>query len=158
MGPGRAGNSYDALAIQAVIRAAERSRSPAIISLFPWAMHFHGPHFVTYAVAAAHAATVPIAVHLDHCSLAADAAHALALPTTFDSTMVDGEVEYVRDVVARACARGVTIEAELGRVGGAEAGVPAVDGVLTDPAAAHAFVERTGVHYLAPSFGNVHGC
>ena len=136
-----------------MVRAAERSHHLAV----PLVDTLPRPYFIAYAVAVAHAADMPIAVHLDHCTLAADAVRALALPTAFNSIMVDGEVEYVRDVVAHAHARGVTIEAELGCVGGAEDGVPTADGVLTDPAVARAFVKRPGVHYLAPSFGNVHG-
>lgn len=55
--------------------------------------------------------------------------------------------------------KGITVEAELGRMEGGEDGLPKLDleGVLTDPAKAKEFVERTGVHFLAPSFGNVHG-
>ena len=50
-------------------------------------------------------------------------------------------------------------EAELGRMDGSEDGLPAVDmeSVLTSPEHAKRFVQETGIHFLAPSFGNVHG-
>lgn len=148
----------------AVIKAAERCRSPAMIQLFPWTMHFQGPAFVKFVAEAAHSASVPISVHLDHCLKPSDAE--LALECAFDSIMVDGSmfdeeenIKYVKSVVDKARARGITIEAELGRMEGGEDGVPTDDleGVWTDPEQAASFVKQTGVHFLAPSFGNVHG-
>lgn len=127
-------------------------------------MHFHGPSFVQYVASMAHAASVPIAVHLDHCIEPDDAN--MALECAFDSIMVDGSlfeeernISYVRSIVERAKVRNITVEAELGRMQGSEVGLTATDleAVWTDPDHALRFVEETGVHYLAPSFGNVHG-
>ncbi|KAA8911472.1 fructose-bisphosphate aldolase [Sphaerosporella brunnea] len=153
---------YNTTHVLGVIRAAEANGSPAIIQLFPWSLHFHGPQYVAFVVSAAHAARVPIAVHLDHCIIATDAELALSLRPTFDSIMVDGDAVYVRGMVERAAMRGVTIEAELGRIAGAEDGLPpppaeAMVAALTEPDFARRFVEDTGIHFLAPSFGNVHG-
>jgi fructose-bisphosphate aldolase, class II len=156
--------SYNDDGVIAVIRAAEAVRSPAIIQLFPWTVRFQGPHFVRYVVGAAHAASVPIAVHLDHCIEKADVQAALDLP--FDSIMVDASVHEdgenirrVREVTRIANARGIAVEAEMGRIEGGEDGLPSVDldAVLTQPADAKKFIEETGVQFLAPSFGNVHG-
>jgi fructose-bisphosphate aldolase class II len=68
-------------------------------------------------------------------------------------------ITYVRSVFERAKERGITIEAELGRMECGEDGLLIIDpeGVWTDPQSAKDFVQRTGVHFLAPSFGNVHG-
>ncbi|KAE8159874.1 ketose-bisphosphate aldolase [Aspergillus tamarii] len=157
-------NCYNNDGIMAVIGAAERKRSPAIIQLFPWTMHFQGPEFVRYVVRAAHAATVPIAVHLDHCIKPEDVELALSLP--FDSIMVDAStldeeanIRYCKEIVDRARALNITIEAEMGRIEGGEDGLPTVDmdAVMTRPEEAEIFVRRTGVHFLAPSFGNIHG-
>ncbi|KAI5821198.1 fructose-bisphosphate aldolase [Pyronema omphalodes] len=156
-------NIYSALNLQAIIQAAETNNSPAIIQLFPWSLHFHGPHFISYAVSVAHAASVPIAIHLDHCTLPSDAELALSLPVTFDSIMVDGDMEYVKKIVKKAEKRGITVEAELDRIAGGEEGLPppapdkVEDGKMTDPMEAAEFVKNTGVHFLAPGFGNVHG-
>jgi fructose-bisphosphate aldolase class II len=148
----------------AVIRAAERKQSPAIIQIFPFTMHFQGKHFIEYVVNAAHAASVPIAVHLDHCTKPEDVEEALTLP--FDSIMVDAStfdpeenVAYCRRIVEIAKTRGITIEAEMGRIEGGEDGLPTVDmeALFTDPATARHFLAQTGVHFLAPSFGNIHG-
>lgn len=157
-------NSYNTEGILAVLKAAEKCQSPAIIQFFPWTLHFQGPAFVKYAAELARAASVPIAIHLDHCLKPEDAD--LALECAFDSIMVDGSmfeteenIRYVKSVVARAKDKGITIEAELGRMEGGEDGIPMLelDSLLTDPDYALQFVQETGVHFLAPSFGNVHG-
>ena len=156
--------SYNADGVLAVVRAAERCRSPALIQFFPWTMHFHGPAFIKFAAQVAHSASVPIAVHLDHCLKPEDAD--MALECDFDSIMVDGSmfeeeenIAYVKSVVDRAKERGITVEAELGRIEGGEDGLPTInlEAVWTDPQKAKTFAEKTGVHFLAPSFGNVHG-
>lgn len=156
--------SYNDDGVISVIRAAEAVRSPAIIQLFPWTVKFQGPHFVKYVVEAAHAASVPIAVHLDHCIEEADIRQALELP--FDSIMVDASVHdagenirQVKEITKIANAKGIAIEAEMGRIEGGEDGLPSVDldAVLTQPADAKRFIDETGVQFLAPSFGNVHG-
>lgn len=156
--------SYNDDGVISVIRAAEAVRSPAIIQLFPWTVKFQGPHFVRYVVDAAHAASVPIAVHLDHCIEEADIRQALELP--FDSIMVDASVHdagenirQVNEITRIANAKGVSIEAEMGRIEGGEDGLPSVDldAVLTQPADAKRFIDETGVQFLAPAFGNVHG-
>ncbi|KAH8433832.1 class II fructose-bisphosphate aldolase [Aspergillus melleus] len=157
-------NCYNTDGVMAVIRAAERTRSAAIIQLFPWTMHFQGPEFIRYVVRSAHAAHVPIAVHLDHCIKADDVELALTLP--FDSIMVDAStldeeanINYCKGIVQRARALNITIEAEMGRIEGGEDGLPTVDmeAVMTREDQAEEFVRRTGVHFLAPSFGNIHG-
>ncbi|BCS21728.1 class II fructose-bisphosphate aldolase [Aspergillus puulaauensis] len=157
-------NCYNTDGIMAVIRAAESQRSAAIIQLFPWTMHFQGPEFIRYVTRAAHAASVPIAVHLDHCIEPDDVDLALTLP--FDSIMVDASaedeesnVQICKSIVDRARSVNITIEAEMGRIEGGEDGLPTVDmeGVMTKPEDAVAFVRGTGVHFLAPSFGNIHG-
>ena len=148
----------------AVIRAAERKRSAAIIQLFPWTLHFQGIEFVRYVVSAAHAASVPVAVHLDHCIKLEDVELALTLP--FDSIMIDAStfdeeanIRHSKAVVDCARAFNITIEAEMGRIEGGEDGLPTVDmeSVMTRPEDAERFVQQTGVHFLAPSFGNIHG-
>ena len=148
----------------AVIRAAESKKSPAIIQLFPWTIHFQGPHFVRYVVSAAHAASVPIAVHLDHCIRSDDIALALTLP--FDSIMIDASslesdenVAVCRQTVDLARKKGIAIEVEMGRIEGGEDGLPTINSgtVMTKPEDASTFMQKTGAHFLAPSFGNIHG-
>lgn len=148
----------------AVISAAENKKSPAIIQLFPWTMHFQGPRFIEYVVSAAHAASVPIAVHLDHCVKPEDVELALTLP--FDSIMIDastleeaGNVEVCVRSVQRAHACGMSVEVEMGRIEGGEDGLAHVDlqAIKTRPHEASEFMRNTNAQFLAPSFGNIHG-
>ncbi|TRM66703.1 ketose-bisphosphate aldolase [Schizophyllum amplum] len=161
---------YDADMVLALVRAAERARSPAIIQLFPITlMHGKGP-FLQFCLNAAHQASVPIAVHLDH---ATDAEHmelALGLAEKdgimFDSIMCDAShaetdeenIEIARPYVERAHKLGIAIEVELGRLEGGEAGLRMIsDAKLTDPTKAETFMRGTGANILAPSIGNLHG-
>lgn len=153
----------------AVIRAAETRRSPAIIQLFPWTLHFQGPHFIRWVAALAHSAAVPVVVHLDHCMDAADVDYAVREDLGLDSIMVDASrldpednIRETARVVREANARGIAVEAEMGRIEGGEDGLPPMEEgelerILTDPGFAREFVDRTGVQFLAPAFGNVHG-
>ena len=63
-----------------------------------------------------------------------------------------------KELVAYCHARGITTEAEPGRIDGAEDGVetPDMEGVLTTPEEVEDFI-ATGVNFLAPAVGNVHG-
>jgi fructose-bisphosphate aldolase class II len=78
-----------------------------------------------------------------------------------DGSMFDEQrnIDYVKSVVEKAREKNICIEAEIGRMEGCEDGLPDLDldAIYTNPEAAKDFVETTGVHFLAPSFGNVHG-
>ncbi|KAF2095715.1 tagatose-bisphosphate aldolase [Rhizodiscina lignyota] len=146
------------------VKAAERKRSPLIIQLFPWAITWSDGLLVHAAAHAARNATVPIAVHLDHCQEESMVKRAAELP--FDSIMVDmshhskaENLAKTKQWVAYCHARGKATEAEPGRIEGGEDGIAdTVDlsGVMTTQEEAQQFVE-SGVDILAPAFGNVHG-
>ena len=69
----------------------------------------------------------------------------------------EDNVAVTKQVVDYAHARGVTVEGELGTLGGIEDGVGSGEICLTDPAQAEEFVERTGVDALAVAIGTSHG-
>ncbi|KAI0030168.1 aldolase [Vararia minispora EC-137] len=160
---------YDAQSVIGLVRAAERCRSPAILQLFPVTLAYGGGPFLQFCLNAAHQASVPIAVHLDH---ATDPEHielALGLAEqgiAFDSIMVDAShadtdeenIALARPYVERACRLGVLVEVELGRLEGGEAGLRTIsDARLTDPDKAEQFMTQTGALVLSPSIGNLHG-
>lgn len=158
---------YNLEGILATVRAAEAKRSPAMILLFPWAMQYAGGHLVHAAAAAARDASVPVSVHMDHAQSPEIIRRAADLkPLTFDSIMVDmshhekeENLALTRQLVEYCHARGIATEAEPGRIEGGEDGVADtadLQGMLTDPAEARQFVD-TGITWLAPAFGNVHG-
>jgi fructose-bisphosphate aldolase class II len=106
--------------------------------------------------------TVPVAIHLDHgssvekCTAAIDAG--------FTSVMIDAShfpfeenVEITKQVVEYAHERGVSVEAELGTVGGQEDDVIADGVIYADPNECEKLVKLTGIDCLAPALGSVHG-
>lgn len=147
--------------IEALIGGAEKAGLPVILQISENCAKFHGglEPVALATLAAARKSSVPVAVHLDHAEDEALAYEAVDLG--FGSIMYDGahfeyeqNVEVTARVAAYAHARGVYVEAELGKVGGKDgAHAP---GVLTDPAEAVAFVAATGVDALAVAVGSSH--
>lgn len=149
--------------VMAVIRAAEELHAPAILQTTPSTVKYAGlPLYYANVKAAAEAAGVPIALHLDHGSSFELAMQALRVGYT--SIMIDGSKESFEEnialtrSVARACApSGVPVEAELGKVGGKEDDLECNDPGYTDPDDAVKFVNETGITSLAVAIGTAHG-
>lgn len=157
-------NIYNLEGVRAVVSAAETAGSPVMLQLLPTALTHGGTPLVALCLSAAHAAAVPIAVHLDHSTSAADMRATLAAGA--NSIMADGShlsyrenLAFTAAAAALAHAHGAAIEAELGRLSGSEDGltVAEYEAKLTDPDEAVDFVARTGIDALAVCIGNVHG-
>ncbi|RMJ26979.1 fructose-bisphosphate aldolase [Aspergillus sp. HF37] len=156
---------YNVEGILATVRAAEAKRSPAMILLFPWAVRYADGILVHAAAEAARNAAVPIAVHMDHAQTPEIIKRAAGIGG-FDSIMVDmshhekaENLALTRELTAYCHERGIVTEAEPGRIEGGEDGVADtadLEGLLTSPEEAEEFVQ-TGIDWLAPAFGNVHG-
>lgn len=156
---------YNLETVVACKRAAERKQSPLQILLFPWAQEYADGLLVNLASDACRTATVPMSLHLDHAQSAAGI-HRAADTGKFDSIMVDmshyekaENLARTKELVAYCHARGISTEAEPGRINGGEAGVQDtgdLEGILTTPEEALQFV-ATGIDFLAPAIGNVHG-
>lgn len=157
--------SYNIENIIAFVRAAEKTRSPLIIQFFPWAITFSNGLLVHAAAQAARTATVPVAVHLDHAQ-SEELIKRAADDLPFDSIMIDMSHYDMAENIARTAAlvaycnaRKICTEAEPGRIEGGEDGVADtvdLEGNLTTEEQVDDFVE-TGIDFLAPAFGNVHG-
>ena len=151
--------------IVATVRAAEAKRSPAMILLFPWAMQYGANLLVNLAADACHSASVPITLHMDHAQ-DPDIIKKAANTGKFDSIMVDmshyekeENLAKTKELVKFCHDREIATEAEPGRIEGGEDGVKDtadLAGMLTSPEEAQQFVD-TGISWLAPAFGNVHG-
>jgi len=152
---------------EAVVAAAENVGVPVVVAISENAVRFRrgrlGPLAAACRVLAEEAA-IPVALHLDHVE-SVDLLHAAA-GTGISSVMFDASrlpyaanVGATAEAVAWAHARGMSLEAELGRVGG-KPGQPALDahapGARTDPDEAAAFVRATGVDALAVAVGSSH--
>ena len=139
-----------------------------MILLFPWAIHYASSHLVNFAASVAHSASIPIALHLDHAASAEDIRFAADLGTEkgFDSIMVDmshhekaENLRLTKELTTYCHERGLAVEAEPGRIEGGEDGLQGTDdleGMMTTAEDVEEFV-GTGIDFLAPAFGNVHG-
>ena len=149
--------------IQAIIAAAEEMRAPVILQTTPGTLRYATPDLFSAMVSAtAKAATVPVALHLDH-------GNSLALAETclhagYSSIMIDGShlplaenIAFTKQTVDICRAKGISVEGELGRVGGKEDDMISEDSVYTDPDEAVMFVEQTNVSSLAIGVGTAHG-
>ncbi|KAM5473049.1 putative fructose-bisphosphate aldolase [Microsporum audouinii] len=157
---------YNLEGVLATVRAAEAKRSPAMVLLFPWAIEYAGGLLVQAAATACRNASVPVTLHMDHAQSPEIIKRAADMSPTFDSIMVDmshfekaENLALTRELVAYCNARGIATEAEPGRIEGGEDGVADtadLEGLLTTPEESQEFVD-TGIDWLAPAFGNVHG-
>jgi fructose-bisphosphate aldolase, class II len=157
--------------IQAVFEAADETRSPVIVQASRGAREYTNDRFLIHLMRAASEVypDVPVALHQDHGNSPETCFS--AIEQGFTSVMMDGSLladgktpsdfEYnvavTREVVERAHAVGVTVEGELGTLGGIEDGHGSGEVHLTDPDEAVEFVERTGIDALAVAIGTSHG-
>lgn len=151
--------------LQAAAEAAEETESPLILQTTAGTVKHLGPEYLAAAATvAANQCSVPIALHLDHCSDFNLIVRCIRAGYT--SVMIDAShqpfeenVRLTAKVVEVAAAAGVNVEAELGKVGGVEDDlvVSEQDALLADPDDCARFVEQTGVHTLAPAIGTAHG-
>src|SRR5919199_3929264 len=160
--------------IQAIMEAARETNSPVIIQASRGARAYSQDRFLYHLMLAATEVypEIPTVLHLDHGNSVETCTSAIEMG--FTSVMMDGSlmpdgktpssfeynVEVTRKVVEMAHARGVTVEGEIGVLGGIEDGHGAGGTGLehvTDPDQAVEFVEKTGVDALAIAIGTSHG-
>ncbi len=160
-------NVIDLVSLEAILEAAQSCLSPVILSIAEVHFQYVNLENITPAIMdVARRACVPAALHLDH----GESFEAVmrALRAGFTSIMFDGsKLPYEENVrrtaeVVRMChAVGVTVEAELGHIGGAEGGsggaVAPPEEFYTKVDEALDFVRRTGVDALAVAIGTAHG-
>jgi fructose-bisphosphate aldolase class II len=150
---------------QAILQAAEAEKSPVILGVSEGAARYmSGFKTVVKMVEGLMEdlkVTVPVAIHLDHGSSFEKCKE--AIDAGFTSVMIDAShhsfeenVEITSKVVEYAHSKGVSVEAELGTVGGQEDDVSGSI-IYADPAECKELVERTGIDCLAPALGSVHG-
>ncbi|MGC7872053.1 class II fructose-1,6-bisphosphate aldolase [Desulfosporosinus sp. SYSU MS00001] len=151
--------------IQGIVDAAKEENAPLILQVSAGARKYAKHIYLMKLVEAAVEDTgLPIALHLDHgedfeiCKACVDGG--------FTSVMIDGSklpfadnIALTKKVVEYAHAKGVVVEAELGRLAGVEdaINVSAKDSSYTDPQQAAEFVHQTGCDSLAVAIGTSHG-
>lgn len=149
--------------VQAVVEAAEESRAPVIIQTSAnTAKYAPMPMYAAMVEAALETASVPVALHLDHGD-GTDLA-VKAIRAGYTSVMIDASkqpfeenLRLTKAVVDISQPVGVSVEAELGNVGGKPDDLQYGTDGYTKPAEAKEFVERSGVDALAVAIGTAHG-
>lgn len=154
--------------VQAILQAAEEEKSPVILGVSEGAGKYMGGFKVVVAMVKAlmeeYGTTVPVAIHLDHGSSFEKCAE--AIHKGFTSVMIDASAMPLEDnialtkkVVELAHIHGVSVEAELGRVGGQEDDIIVNDAekAYAIPEECERLVAETNVDCFAPALGSVHG-
>lgn len=151
--------------VQAIIEAAEETQSPVILQASQGGLKYAGVEYIAaLAKIAAQNATVPVAIHLDH---GTDFEQIMqCIRHGFTSVMIDGSqydldgnIAITKKVVEVARAVGVSVEGELGKIGGTEDDIVVdhADALHTDPEEAVRFVNETDIDFLAIAIGTAHG-
>lgn len=158
-------NIVDYLTIDAVVTAAEEVSAPVIVQTSASTVKKYGCSALAVMVRVrSETSAVPIAFHLDHCK-EVDLINQ-CMDYGWTSVMIDASsfpfeqnVAMTREVVERAHPLGLSVEGELGDIGGVEdqINVDTDQARLADPDKVVEFVERTGVDVLAPAIGTAHG-
>lgn len=151
--------------IQAIAEAAGDLKAPVILQASQGAIEYAGVEYITSLVkTTAGLIDVPMALHLDH---GTDFDEIMkCIRNGFTSVMIDASkheleenIRLTKEIVRIAHSVGVSVEAELGKIGGTEDHivVSEAEATYTDPEEARIFVEETGVDSLAIAVGTAHG-
>lgn len=151
--------------IQAIAEAAGDLKAPVILQASQGAIKYAGVEYITSLVkTTAELVDVPMTLHLDH---GTDFEEIMkCIRNGFTSVMIDASkheleenIRLTKEIVRIAHSVGVSVEAELGKIGGTEDQivVSEAEATYTDPEEARIFVEETGVDSLAIAVGTAHG-
>ena len=155
-------NVWDMLSAKNVVAAAEKTKSPIILSVWQTELDFVGEKWLyEMCLDLGRESSVPAVVFIDHATDITAIEHAISLGAT--SVMIDGShlplkenITLTRKAVELAHAADISCEGELG-VLGQEEGSVANELLYTDVAEVECFVAETGVDALAVAIGNAHG-
>ncbi|MEK6454402.1 class II fructose-1,6-bisphosphate aldolase [Caldifermentibacillus hisashii] len=151
--------------IEAILEAAEEEQSPVIIASSDRLVDYLGGFRLIASVVnqmiEEKNITVPVALHLDHSNCVERCI--AAIDAGYTSVMIDGShypleknIQVTKEVVDYAKRYGVSVEAEVGTVGGNEDGM--IAGIIyADPLDCLRLVGETGIDALAAALGSVHG-
>lgn len=152
--------------LNAIFLAANEAKSPIIVQASEGAIKYMGIDMAVgmVKILSNRYPHIPVALNLDHGTSLESCRK--AVEAGFTSVMIDAShhsfnenLEITKEVVQMAHNKGVSVEAELGRLMGIEdnISVDEKDAVLINPDEAEEFVKQTQVDYLAPAIGTSHG-
>lgn len=148
---------------KAVLLTSQENQSPVILGVSEGAGKYMGGFKTVVNMVTAmmeyYNITVPVAIHLDHGSYEGSLK---AMEAGFSSVMFDGSsldfeenIQKTKEIVALATAKGISVEAEVGGIGGEEDGVVG-EGEIADPNECRELA-KLGISMLAAGIGNIHG-
>ena len=148
---------------KSILEACEEVQSPVILGVAEGAGKYMGGFNTVVGMVKGLVKdlniTVPVAIHLDHGSFqgAQDAIEAGFTSVMFDGSHYDLEenLDKTKKIVELAHSKGISVEAEVGSIGGEEDGVIGT-GEVADPQECKQLVE-CGIDFLAAGIGNIHG-
>lgn len=146
-----------------ILEVAQEKNSPILLGVSEGAVKYMGGFHVvvemTKALVKDLNITIPVALHLDHGSFEGSKK---AIEAGFTSVMFDGSafpleenLAKTREIVELAHSKGISVEAEVGSIGGEEDGIIGT-GELADPIECQQLAD-TGIDFLAAGIGNIHG-
>lgn len=151
--------------VQGIVEAANELESPVILQASQGAIKYAGLDYIAAIVkTASEKVKVPVALHLDHGTSFEQAVQCIR--AGFSAVMFDGSKHSFEDNISNTVAvvrvakpAGVSVEAELGKIGGTEDDISVSDrdAMMTVPEEAQEFIERTGIDALAVAIGTAHG-
>ncbi len=150
--------------VRTILETAEANQAPVILMCLPPDVAGNGMVYLSRLIrAVADAHSIPVVLHLDHAT-ELDLVKA-AIDNGFTSVMIDGSqlsfrdnVQITKATVDAAHRHGVSVEAELGHVGGMDLDATScAESKLTEPNEVIRFIDETGVDALAVSIGTSHG-
>lgn len=158
-------NIHNLETMQVIVETVAEYQSPVILAGTPGTYSYAGTeNIIQIANELSKKHHVPLAVHLDHHEEFSDIANKINAGVR--SVMIDGShlpfdenITLVKQVVEYAHRYDVSVEAELGRLGGVEDDliVDSKDALYTNPAQAIEFVKKTNIDSLAIAIGTAHG-
>ncbi len=158
-------NILDYNSMKAAVRAAEEVKAPVIIQTSPKTIEFWGCRTLSvWAEEICRDSDVPVAIHLDHCRELPLIKECIDAGWT--SVMVDASskpfeenLSLTKEVIEIAKPKGVSVEAELGEIGGVEDNISVRDdnAYLADPNKSELFCREASLDCFAPAVGTAHG-
>lgn len=151
--------------LPAMIEGAKELNVPIIIQTSPGTAEYIGLDLLVSSIQTlSERNNADVCLHMDHCTDIEVIKQ--AIDTGYTSVMYDGSslpleenIKNTKEVVAYAKERNVSVEGEVGSIGGAEDGVVVSeeDAIYTDPKDAYQFVQETNVDAIAVAIGTTHG-
>jgi fructose-bisphosphate aldolase class II len=159
-------NVFNAEQVHGIFRGASKASAPVIIQLTPVARDYLHPEMLEGIIAAAESIyrDVIFTVHLDHgnydhCVKAIGSGYYNSIMIDASHETFDENIRITREIVGKAHAKGISVEAELGILSGVEdhISIDEKQALYTDPNQAEEFIRRTGCDSLAVAAGTSHG-